>query len=535
MSGQPSREQPPPATLPSQSELDGSGGRRVPCLTLLYHTDLGRIGQRAVLDSVMQGEDVRISRCELAFCHPGETQGATLDDPYVSASKSVRLTMRWPHGLEISADPGLRATLDSTPLDCARTVALAELRRGAVLVLARRVVILVHLVVAGHPAPDSLGLVGHSDAIEGVRRAVCRVADLDVPVLIRGESGVGKERIARAIHDRSGRAGRAYLAINMAAINRETAVSELFGHGRGAFTGAVSRHAGVFEQADGGTLFLDEIGDTPESIQPVLLRVLESGDIQPLHESSRRVDVRILAATDADLEAARERGAFRSALLYRLAGFEIHVPPLRERRDDIARLVVHLLGRELERTGESHRLRAPATPARPWFPPRLMVRLVVHPWKNGNVRQLANVVRQLVIANRGADVLELDQHVRRLLDARRGDAEPVHEGSVSADEAPAKGTNKRVAAAEITEDELVAAYTANQYAIRPTAAALGLPVSSLYSMIEKSATLRTLKEIPTDELVRCAAEAGGDLDALSRRLRVSARALKRRLKDLGLI
>ena len=198
------------------------------------------------------------------------------------------------------------------------------------LLLAGRIVLVLHPMP---PAParevEGLGLTGDSAAMAQVRADVRRVADLEVAVLLRGETGTGKELVARAIHRRSPRRSRPYLAVNMGAIPPALAAAELFGAARGAFTGADQRRTGYFSQAHGGTLFLDEIGETPPEVQVLLLRALETGEIQPVGaEAPRRVDVRVLAATDADLEAAIAAGRFRAPLLHRLNGYEIRLPAL---------------------------------------------------------------------------------------------------------------------------------------------------------------------------------------------------------------
>ncbi len=522
--------------------MDGDAVMRVPCLTLLYHPDLARVGQRAVLDELMRNQTVQISRLEPLFAHPSSAGTDTaargpIADPYVSASKPVRLTARWPQGIELAADKGSRLLVRGEALVGAHTIPLSDLQRGIVLVLARRVIVLLHQIDILQERADSMDLVGASDAIEGVRRSIARVADLDIPVLIRGESGVGKEHVARAIHEKSARADKPYMAVNMAAINKETAVAELFGHAKGAFTGATSRRAGLFEQCDGGALFLDEIADTPDAVQPMLLRVLQSGEIQPLGAPSLRVDVRIIAATDADLEAARERGAFRSALLHRLAGYAIQVPPLRERRDDIARLLCHFLRGELDRVGELERLAPPEGADRPWFPAKLMAQMVEYHWRDGNVRQLANAVRQLVVSNRGAEALRVDRAISELLtDAPTSPSDRMaRPATTPSGDAEPKEANERARPEDIGEDQLVAVLLANKFAIRPTAAALGIAASTLYALIEKSKVLRKAKDLTKDELIECQRELDGDQDAMAEHLMVSKRALRMRLKELGLL
>ncbi len=227
-------------------------------------------------------------------------------------------------------------------------------------------------------------LVGSSAAIEHVRQLIAQVAPTEARVLIFGESGTGKELVANAIHRGSPRIRRPFVSVNCAAIPRDLVESEMFGHERGAFTGATERRIGRFELADTGTLFLDEVGDLQLEAQAKLLRVLESGEIQRIGaERSQRVDVRVLAATNRRLELAVANGAFREDLYFRLNVFPIEVPPLRDRIGDLPELVEHLAAR-----------------LRPRNPPRFtadaIAALARHPWP-GNVRELANIVERLSI------------------------------------------------------------------------------------------------------------------------------------------
>jgi two-component system nitrogen regulation response regulator GlnG len=232
--------------------------------------------------------------------------------------------------------------------------------------------------------------VGRSPALIEVFKTIGRVARSDVAVLITGESGTGKELIANAIHNASARAEHPMVAVNAAAIPRELLESELFGHERGAFTGAVEARAGRFREAHGGTIFLDEIGDMPLELQAKLLRVLQSGEVTSVGgRRPERVDVRILAATHRNLEEAVATGKFREDLLYRLRVVPIHVPPLRERREDIGVLAEHFVQRYAEElVGEPRFLSEQA-----------LERLHSHEWP-GNVRELENAIkRALVLAD----------------------------------------------------------------------------------------------------------------------------------------
>jgi two-component system nitrogen regulation response regulator GlnG len=237
-------------------------------------------------------------------------------------------------------------------------------------------------------------LVGRSPALLEIFKTVGRVAGSDVPVLVTGESGTGKEVVARVIHGASPRAERAFVAVNTAAIPRELLESELFGHERGAFTGAVESRVGRFREASGGTLFLDEIGDMPVDLQAKLLRVLQNGEVTPVGgRRAETVDVRIIAATHRDLDAAVAAGTFREDLLYRLRVVPIHIPPLRERREDIPLLARHFAERYADELGVEPRLLSDAA----------LARLTAHPWP-GNVRELENAVRRALVLASG-DVL----------------------------------------------------------------------------------------------------------------------------------
>ncbi len=230
------------------------------------------------------------------------------------------------------------------------------------------------------------GIITRSPRMEDLLRQAKLVADSDASVLIFGESGTGKELLARAIHQASRRRERSFVAVNCGAIPGDLLESELFGHARGAFTGAVQAHKGLFQAADGGTLFLDEIGDMPLPLQVKLLRVLQEGEVRPVGATqSMPVDVRVISATHRDLDSQREQGLFREDLSYRLTVVSLKLPSLADRREDIPLLAVHILGRLAERYRKP-----PSTLA-----PDAMALLVAAPWP-GNVRQLLNLLEQAV-------------------------------------------------------------------------------------------------------------------------------------------
>jgi len=236
-------------------------------------------------------------------------------------------------------------------------------------------------------------LIGRTPAMLSVYKQIARAADSVVPVLIVGESGTGKELVARALHRNSQRAPRPFVAINCGAITETLLESELFGHTRGAFTGAVADAKGIFEQAQGGTVFLDEIGETSPALQVKLLRVLEEGEVRPVGASRPiKVDNRVVAATNRDLERAVAEQRFRADLYYRLSVIVIRVPTLRERRDDIPLLIASFLRAACKRAGRQVELSSGALDV-----------LIAYDWP-GNVRQLENTVERIVLFSRGSVV-----------------------------------------------------------------------------------------------------------------------------------
>jgi two-component system nitrogen regulation response regulator GlnG len=272
---------------------------------------------------------------------------------------------------------------------------------------------------------EPLPIVGRSPAMQEIYRIVARLTATDLTVLIAGESGTGKELVARALHDFGKRRGGPFVAVNMAAIPKELIESELFGHEKGAFTGAIGRRAGRFEQAEGGTLFLDEIGDMPLEAQTRLLRVLQQGEFVPVGGSQPiRTNVRIVAASHRDLAQMVSQGLFREDLFYRLNVVPIRLPALRERVEDIPALAQHFLAKA----------RAEGLPAK-ILSPGAIARLKAHSWP-GNVRELENLIRRLCVLY-SEDTIE-EAIVERELAGARG---------LPAEEAPSEAAEPDLARA----------------------------------------------------------------------------------------
>ncbi len=240
---------------------------------------------------------------------------------------------------------------------------------------------------------DFRTIIGSSTEMEKVFAVIRKVADTEASILITGESGTGKELVARSIHTNSSRRDAPFVAINCAAIPRDLLESELFGHTKGAFTGAVKDKTGKFQLADGGTLFLDEVGELPLELQPKLLRALQEKEVEPVGGTKvQKIDVRIVAATNLNIDKAIAEGSFREDLYYRLAVIPVHLPPLRERRKDIPLLIRYFCGKH-----GSEKIT---------FDKEALHTLVMYPWP-GNVRELENNVERLLIM-RNSDVISLD-------------------------------------------------------------------------------------------------------------------------------
>ena len=528
-------EQPSPTGLDADTrELTAAwqplGEVRVPGLTILYHPELSRIGERVALTNLAAGQEVLLSRLEPYFYRPGVSGSLPLADPYLSRTP-LRLAIRPGGGLTLSGDPKARVRCDGHAFTGFFEIDAAALDRGVVIELGERVVLGIGLV---DPLPAGLSrydLVGESAQFERVLREIHQVARTAVPVLLRGETGSGKELVAHAIHRASDRGRGPFVAVNLAAVPPTLAASELFGSVKGAYTGADRSREGFFARANGGTLFLDEIGEAGIELQAHLLRALETGEIQPVGaEQGRKVDVRLIAATDAPLERAIAAGCFRAPLFYRLSSYELRLPPLRERRDDIGRLLHHFLREELELMGKKSLLEPP--PGEPhWLPAPLVARLARLDWP-GNVRQLRNVVRQLVIGNVHAPQARwlpiLDGLAESPAERESGSTPALVPGNSGAE------PRRYRAPAEVGDEELIEALRAHHFRVKPTAVALGVSRTALYGLIERSRRLRKAADLDPAEIAHAAAAAGSEIEVLAAALEVSPEGLLLRLKELGL-
>jgi two-component system nitrogen regulation response regulator GlnG len=495
-----------------------TGVVRCPALTIAYHPDITRIGEQYHLIGLKAGATIGVSRLEPQFSDSSGRFRA-LEDSFLSRSP---ITIAHPSNTGWTVErpgDGMSVSIDGVTVEGQGAFQSASLERGVVLEIAERVVLVLHWSTIHAETTPDFSMVGHNDAMVRLRTDIARVAPHDVPVLIRGETGTGKELVAQAIHSAGKRADHALVSVNMAAIPPTTATSQLFGHVKGAFTGATEDHSGYFGRANRGTLFLDEVGETPPEIQAMLLRAVENGEVQPVGgRRPSRVDVRFVAATDADLEDRVDDERFSSPLLHRLGGYQITIPPLRERRDDIGLLFVHFLLQELAQVGGADKLARQATAPHLWLPSNLVARLVTYHWP-GNVRQLRNLAQQIAIRHGADPVVQLSGLMDDLIDASEPQAAIV------------SGEGRKPS--DITEEELLGALRANQWRLRATAKHFGISKTSLYAMIDRCPQIRKAGDLTKAELTTALAEMGGDLDAMVERLEVSKRGIQLQMKALG--
>jgi two-component system nitrogen regulation response regulator GlnG len=423
-------------------------------------------------------------------------------------------------------DPGpdpARVAVDGVLLKAMVELDPARLERGVVIELGASVLLLLHVFSGLPPVEDDLGLFGASEGIRRVRASILRVADQDTAVLVRGESGVGKELVARAIHRQSRRSRQPYITVNAAAIPPAMAPAALFGHTRGAFTGAVEGSHGFFGQAEHGTLFLDEIGEAGRDLQALLLRAVREGEIQPVGATQpKRVDVRVISATDGDLEAMVRRGEFLEPLLRRLEAFSMRVPPLRERRDDIARLFFRFLRQELDNVAESNKLDPSLPGRRPWIPASVIHALVDYEWR-GNVAELQTVTRRIVLTNRGQSRLTLDPWLVNRL---------PHWSSTDVTASERDTVEPRRRPADLSDADIAAAMRECNFKVGAAALRLGVSRAWLHTRLEFCSGVRQAKHLTAEDIRAAHTACNGVVQRMAEHLEVSEHGLKMRMRAL---
>ncbi|MFK7974962.1 MAG: sigma 54-interacting transcriptional regulator [Halioglobus sp.] len=520
-------------TLPSVvSAKQGVYARNGLFLTVLFHPDVSRIGQVARVPVEDPAMPWVLGRRSPAFAHPvpreeqGQEKGEPLHDPHVSR-RSVVLAFDG-ETLQLNRFSGSsRVRIAGTELHETLTLGPDALKQGVPVSLGHAVVLYLHMSdsvqLPSIRYPGSERLLGGSAAMQKLHQQIRLAAQSADDVLIRGETGTGKELVANAIHAASEKAAGPMVSVNMAAIPVDLAPSMLFGSAKGAFTGADKHSIGYFEKANGGTLFLDEIGDCPTAIQPQLLRALQQREIQEVGGAVREVDVRIVSATDAPLEGAEH---FKAALLHRLGSFEILVPPLRERIEDVGLLLMHFAtaaARDARQEALLLTESSSAVDVAAWAV--FVFQASRYQWP-GNVRELANVVGQVI--RKAPEPLALVEVFESMISHRAAPGPEVYDQP--GDEESRQKSSRKMA--DIGDEEFDLAMHESDFEPSGVARKLDVSRTAVYRRIEASPTYRLANEIPVAELRQLLGEGDDGLEAVARRLKVSSAGLRLKLRAI---
>ena len=490
--------------------------------TIVFHPCVERIGQCAQLG--LDQKTHTLGRQMPLFGFSSDVDLAPLEDPYISR-QALSLTITGDGVLLRRAPSASRCRVAGSELLERLFVDNAQLDAGVPLALSHTVVLVLRRTADSRPeipiALDS-SLVGSSAAMERLRKDVMRAANSDSDVLIRGETGVGKELVAQAVHLNSARSQQPLVNVNMAAVPSTLAAAALFGSSKGAFTGAERSRLGYFQEAQGGTLFLDEVGDTPDEVQPLLLRALQQREIQMVGGALCNVDVRVISATDAQLEESN--CSFKSALRHRLAAIEIHVPSLAEHPEDIGELLFQFLSRASvreEREGLLPDAQSDGKTLAQWAD--LFYRFACYHWP-GNIRQLENFARQVVIASEQGLTVPAPVATEIYRSKCREELSAEEEVSRTRQRKPR----------EISESDFIDAMEQGLFEIATVADELGVSRRSIYRRIDASARFRRASEVPMKDIDQALSSCDGRLGDAALNLEVSATGLRQRLQSVGL-
>jgi len=503
-------------TLPSVvAALPGNDNGQALVLTLIFHPCTARIGERAVIDR-RKTNDWTLGRLGPLFSRGEGAAEKPLEDRHVSR-RALEFSWSGDSLAVARPDDSSRCRVSGRELQDGVTLDREQLLSGVPLMLSHTVVLLLRLTdrVPLAAAQNNLGMCGNSAYMQCLRQHVVQAAANEVDVLIRGETGTGKELVARALHSSSARCGGPLVNVNMAAIPTELAAAALFGAARGAFTGSDRATTGYFRDAQGGSLFLDEVGDTPAEVQPQLLRALQQREVQSVGGSMYSVDVRVISATDAALEG--QGCDFKAALRHRLGAVEIPLLPLREHPEDIGELALLMFNNAPGAEQAKALLPAAHSSEREiaaWC--ELFHRLLCYQWP-GNVRELENFCRQIMVASE--QCLTIPRHIRASLQPAR--SKPVTRA----------GSRKL---RSVTEAEFAQAWDDSGFEATGTARLLGVPRTSVYRRVEKSGEYRLADQVPMAELRSALAACGADAGAAAAMLRVSAAGLRAVLRHTEL-
>jgi DNA-binding NtrC family response regulator len=504
---------------PAASDRDGTTA----VIEILFHSDLARIGQRYDLGPATEGSSVVVGRDAPLFT-PDRVEGSEprpLGDPCISRRQLTVAWSPWRSMFQLASGEGRRSVRALDGKGDELCVPPADVPPGTLVAIGDRVLLLLTLRRAAAPAED-LGLWGHGDEMDHLRQRIAAVASLGDTVLVRGETGVGKELVARAIHACSERRSKPFLALNCAAVPEGLIESELFGHVRGAFSGADVARPGMFAAAEGGTLLLDEIGEMPLPLQAKLLRVLELRRVRPVGgRAEDPIDVCLIAATNRDLLSEVAAGRFRADLYSRIEAPQLLVPPLSQRRTDVPLLFARFLQRRTLEHARASAVSVADTPYAPlWrepdaYPPAVgleqMLWLIAHPWPR-NVRELDKMTAEVAAA------------------LVQGEPIPIPRRTAHLAAAPPASEKEPASNARPDRARLEALLERNDFNQADVARALGVPYATLDRWLRELAIPRP-KDLSLADIDAARREHGGDLVQTARALRVSLRGLKARLGD----
>jgi two-component system nitrogen regulation response regulator GlnG len=509
--------------------LASDGPVRRPVLEVLFHSDISRIGDQTELDLLELDEPLVVGRDRPLF-RDGNGNTAPLADPCISREQ-LQIACVARNSFAISPATTARRKVTLRTIDGEDVAPGKAVRPGTLIAIGDRVLLLLAL-RKERDNLDRMGLVGESEIMWAVRNKIRGAAVSDSTVLIHGESGSGKELVARSVHQASTRDRQPYLVVNCAAIPENLLESELFGHVRGAFTGADTSKVGFFKAAGKGTLFLDEIGELPLVMQGKLLRVLEERTVCPVGGVKEEpIQARVIAATNRDLRQEIGAGRFREDLYYRLTALTIEVPPLRQRREDIPALFSMFLEESASKHPPLRRFWQRASQLPPPIPSSFLEQLLQCDWP-GNVRQLRNVVETTAIAN--LDRSSFCVPVEVADDLERGATTTVAHDAASIPKPRGQRSEPATLRADtIDEAKLLALLEENDYVQSRVAKAAGVSHTTVDRWMRELG-LRRPRDLTREEVSDVAEQTNHDLEQMARLLKVSRRGLKLRMVTLGL-
>ncbi len=538
--------------------------RPTPRLILLYHSELDRIGSSTAPDLLEGGSWVQLGRNTPRFVPLGEENTpAPLGDRHISR---LQADIRWIDArgvFEVRPAPAARkpvarvvlGTRDE-PVRIEPLTELTELPPGSLLSVGKRALILLDRRAWRAPTDNRMSMIGETPQVWKLRKEIKSVARFERSVLILGETGAGKELVARAIHANSPRADQPFVAVNCAALPEHLVESLLFGHKKGAFTGAYQDRPGLFQEANGGCLFLDELGELPMEIQAKLLRVSQDGLLTPVGSHRNiSIDVRIIAATNRDPTLEIDTGNLRKDLYYRIAAHTLNVPNLQERIWDVPLLFLHMLHQTRNTCPELRWLWEASPASKPPMPMSFILTLMRYPWE-GNVRELQNIAEQTARLNLEPGPFTVPSNLsQRPVTTSGSPAHPTTSSSEPLGESLLKKAARHLGIARQTLVVLLRArplappepmesfeafarqlhkhlsftmldlLEQNDYNQVQLASELNLSRSTVIKLI-RTLDLKRPQDLSTEELQKAAQQNQGDIDAMATTLRVSPRALK---------